>query len=377
MINKKKTIGIEAFSLGETTGVGVYCTNLVANLAIIDKKNQYYIFVKRKSSIKYPSNFKEIIIDLPRLLNPFLLYFYVPFISRKYKLDIIHYTKGVSSIVNFCKTITTIHDLTPVIYPKSNKNFLYSLYWKFSLWSSVKRSNYLITISNYSKRTVVDYYKIDSSKIKVVYLGCDFNNFKKISSSDKNLDFVKEKYHLPERYILFVGNLRDSKNIKIVLQAIDKLKKKGKTINFVIAGSKRWRNMDFNSAFKQLENKELVHFIGRVDYNELPYLYGLASVFVFPSLYEGFGLPVIEAQACGCAVVTSNRTSLPEVTGDQSVTFDPYDLDSFIAVLLNILENHKFKKEAIDLGLKNVKRFQWENTVIETKNVYEEIISKN
>lgn len=367
---KIKRIGIEAFSAGEATGIGTYSFNLLREISKTDSVNEYVVFVRHKDLIEYPRNFKEVVIFTPyNFLVPLWTQLLIPILGLRYKTDILHYTKGIASPMKFNKVISTVHDLIPVLYPESNKNLFYYLYWKFGLNTSIKKSDFIIANSEYTKESIKK-VSAREHKISVVYLGCDHLLFKRASQT--KVQFIKEKYNLPNNFILFVGNLRDSKNIKIVLKSIEILNNEGEKLNLVIVGEKKWKNKDFDKVFGSLKIlKNRVFFTGRVGKMELPIFYSAADVFVFPSLYEGFGLPIIEAQSCGCPVICSNTTSLPEVVNNPDLMFNPNNVCEFIGILKKMKSNNVFRVGVIEKGLINKERFSWNITASETIKIYE------
>lgn len=371
-----KKIAIEVLSADEVSGIGTYCRNLIKNLTEVDFKEKdchFFILSKKSLGINYPDNFTEIIFKIPhRIFMPVILNIFVPFFILRKRIDLIHYTKGISSLFKFCKTITTIHDLIPIKHKESNKNIFYLLYWKFNLWFSVINSDFLIANSVFTKNSIIEYYKLnDQSKIEHIYLGCDYANYK-IRNKEENVA-ISKKLKLPENFILFVGNLRDSKNVYASLRVLELLNNYG-NIKLVIVGAKKWVNKKFNKAFKNFSKKKSVFFTGRVSDYELSCIYNLASVFIFPSLYEGFGLPIVEAQSCGCPCISSNRDSLPEIINNDELICDPDNYECFYKKTKMILDDTLFKNNVIEKGLKNSKIFSWKNTAEKTLNIYEKIL---
>jgi glycosyltransferase involved in cell wall biosynthesis len=200
------------------------------------------------------------------------------------------------------------------------------------------------------------------------------NNFKRIQVH-KILNSIKQKYHLPDRFILFVGTLEPRKNIIRLLEAYARIKDK-LPHKLVIAGTKGWLYQPIFEAVKRLSLRNNVIFLGYVDDGNLPALYNLADLFVYPSIYEGFGLPVLEAMACGIPVITSNVSSLPEVAGDAAVLVDPYNVKELAGAMKHVLTNASLRKQVINKGFQQAKNFSWKKCARETLKVYEEVYDK-
>lgn len=372
-----KRIAIEAFSADEVSGIGTYSRNLIKNLAVIGSKIDdchFFILVKKSLKINYPNNFSEVVFNVPhRMFIPVLLNFFIPFFVLIKRVDLLHCTKGISSVFKFCKTVSTIHDLIPIKHPESNKNIFYFIYWKFNLWFSVFSSNFLIANSLFTKNSIIDYYKLNdcNNKIDYTYLGCDQSVYK--IRSDNECLAISRKLKLPQNFILFVGNLRDSKNVYASLKVLELLGNY-KEMALVIVGAKKWVNKKFDKNFKDYSKKDRVVFTGRISDHELSCVYNLASVFIFPSLYEGFGLPIVEAQSCGCPCISSNRDSLPEVINSSELICDPDNYQCFYNKTKMIIDNESFRKKIINDGLNNIKMFSWEDMAKKTLTIYEEIL---
>jgi len=255
------------------------------------------------------------------------------------------------------KRIVTIHDVFHLAF-YNNLNFKQKIYSKFVINQAVDRSDLIITVSNFSANEIKKYTNT-SKKIEVVYNAVDSDRFKPIKDTE-TLKKIKEKYNLPNKFILFVGNVKPHKNLKRLLLALKNLE-----TNLVIVGKKEGfitGDEGISNLIKQnnLENK--IFFTGYVQDEDLPAIYNLATLFIFPSLYEGFGIPPLEAQACGCPVICSNVASLPEVYGDSVLYCNPYDLND-IKEKIEILINNEDLREQLRLkGFENLKKFSWKKS---------------
>ena len=236
----------------------------------------------------------------------------------------------------------------------------------------------IITISDFTKNELINYTNISPNKIKTIYLGVD-NQFKQLSS--KEIEDIRMEYKLPNSYILYVGSEQSRKNFISIIKALYNLKKKYnlKDLKLIKAGRSQIHDSQRNKIFdliKELNLEKDIIFTNYVSEEYLVKLYNAADIFVYPSLYEGFGLPPLEAMACGCPVITSNTSSLPEVVGDAGIMINPYDIDSLTESIHKILADNDLKKELSKKSLERAKFFNWKKTADQTLEVYEEVLHK-
>ncbi|HOJ93271.1 MAG TPA: glycosyltransferase family 1 protein [Dictyoglomaceae bacterium] len=263
------------------------------------------------------------------------------------------------------KRLVTIHDVFHLAFGD-----LYNLfernYAKILIRSAVKLSDMIITVSNFSKSEIIKYTGIEERKIRVIYNGVDTSIFKRYEKEE--LEKVKEKYNLPAMFILFVGNVKPHKNLRMGLRAFELVLKNIDNLFFVIVGKKEGFIKGDREIFNLLERSKLrerVIFTGFVDKEDLPKIYNLSSLLIFPSLYEGFGLPPLEAMACGCPTVVSHLSSLPEICGDASYYVDPYDLESITEGIERVMGDENLRDTLIQKGFLRVKDFSWEKSAKE------------
>jgi len=266
------------------------------------------------------------------------------------------------------KVITTIHDLTYILYPDtmdvSNRKRLEN-----DMYSTIKRADYIITISESSKKDIIKHLHIDENKIEVIYPGVD-ETYKKVLSNDEIMA-VKNKYNILGKYVLYLGTLEPRKNIETIIRAYNCFKQANKNnIKLVLAGKKGWL---YDSIFKLVEEFGLENDVIFTDYiadmDKAP-LYQGAEIFLFPSLYEGFGIPVIEAMASRTPVITSNSSSLPEVAGDAAIITDPLDYQEISNSIERILNDNELQEKMINEGIKQADKFNWDSSAEKLKNIY-------
>ncbi len=298
-------------------------------------------------------------------------------------IEIVHYPyfEPFSQTLPFkrkYKTVVTVHDLTPIVmkneFPVGIKG---KLYWQVQK-HALKGIDAVITDSISSQHDIERIVGIPQRKIHVVYLAAG-EYFKQIT--DKVLlSKIKEKYHLPDQFVLYVGDATRNKNVPLLVNACIE-----KNIPLVLVGKSLsqkdfdhnhpW-NKDLATVERLVDSSSLVQVLGFVSDEDLVGIYNLATTFVMPSLYEGFGLPVLEAMACGCPVISSSKSSLPEVAGDAAYYADMTSKQQLIEAIENVLDNKKFQKELSLKGLEQSQKFSWKQTAQETVRVYKDILGK-
>jgi glycosyltransferase involved in cell wall biosynthesis len=367
-------------------GVGSYVRNLFYYLSRIDSQNQYFVLVKKEEladgCCQFP-NMSTIKHNVPSLLSlnkeTIDTQIYLPFTLKKNKMDVIHFfTQSDAPFFHFQpKLVLTVLDIIPLVLPDLYKPYRNPIYrwYNFVLREIIKKADAIITISENSKNDIVSVLDIPSEKIKVTYLAVD-RSFEKAFDPSR-LTAIKAKYGITNDYVFYLGGIDPRKNVLRLLQAFKKLSYLSdlQTYDLVMAGDikNEPEYPELLSQMKKLNLKNHVKLIGYVPLEDLPFLYNAASLFVFPSLYEGFGLPLLEAMACGTPVVASNRSSIPEVVGDGGLLVDPENVDEMAEQMVAILRNEDLGLGLIEKGYHQVRRFSWERTASETLQVYRQL----
>ncbi|HSA84091.1 MAG TPA: glycosyltransferase family 1 protein [Patescibacteria group bacterium] len=296
-----------------------------------------------------------------------------------------HYAPRFSPV----PTVVSVMDLSYLYFPELFKK---SDLLQLRSWTaySVKQAKKILTISNSSKDDIIKEYKVSPGNVVVTHLGIKENL--SLTPHIYSMNELKAKYGLSDNYLLFVGTLQPRKNIARLIKAFAKIchpeqsegssKKKDSSptaqndIQLVIVGRRGWLYEEILETPKKLGIEERVTFLENVADTELPYFYKNARCFVLPSLYEGFGLPVLEAMKQGCPVITSNISSLPEAGGEAALYVDPEDVDDIAKKMTQLLSSEKLRKELIEKGKEQVKKFSWEKTARATLAVLEEVAKK-
>lgn len=365
-------IDLRALAAGRHTGVEEYTRGLLGSLFELDRKNEYFLFFNawRESKPdfswieKYP-NVKLLRFRFPnKLLNLSLWYLSFPKLDRLLGgMDVFFLPNlNFAAFSKKVKVIVTAHDLSFEYFPETFS-------WKQRLWhylinfrSLLRRADVILSVSHSTASDLEEVYRLPAEKIRVIPSGID-ERFQPMSRNDPTLLAVKEKYHLPYRFILFLGTLEPRKNIESLLLAYETLEQtrvgEESQYELVIAGTSGWKSEALLEKIKHSPVREKIHLIGFVAEEDKPALYNLASVFVYPSLYEGFGFPPLEAIACGIPVIASHSSSLPEMIGDAGILIDPYRPDELLHALRGILSS---KSLQADLKLRASERqryFTW------------------
>jgi glycosyltransferase involved in cell wall biosynthesis len=235
----------------------------------------------------------------------------------------------------------------------------------------LKAADAVIAISECTREDAIRLYSVEDSKIQVIYAGVS-PRFHPLPAGE--IDSVRQKYRLPEQSLLFVGTIEPRKNLDMLLSAVHSLHKSGFGLELVIVGKKGWRSESFFKKRRDLGLEKHVRLAGLVPEEDLPAIYNAASLFVFPSIYEGFGLPVLEAMACGAPVVCSNTSSLPEVAGDAAYQVNPLDEEEFSGAINRVLHDADLRRSMRERGFAQAAKFSWEETARQTLAVYHQFL---
>jgi len=366
-------VGINATKyFGINTGVGRYTSNLCNSITKCKAGNNYYFYLPGRSKTCWSDMNKIKPKEQGLLLQNNMLrilweQIFLPIRIRKDTLDLFHYTDHAMSLVQRkCPVVITVHDIAFIRFPDLlNKSR--QIYKKYILSLSVKKADIIIAVSHSTKRDIIEFFKVDEKKIKVIHHGVE-SKFRPIS----NVEGYRTMNNLPKKMILNIGTLEPRKNVVTLIRAFKRLQEKGfKSHILVIAGERGWLYKKIFEEIKSSGLQQSIRVLGVVSDEELPLLYNCADLFVYPSLYEGFGLPPLEAMACGIPIITSNTSSLPEVVGNVGILVDPNDIESLSDEMYRVLKDDKLMHQMSRDGLKRSKMFTWErmaNEVLETYN---------
>lgn len=376
-------IGIDIRVIGKKrTGDEAYFSGLVKNLVAADKENKYYLYTDRdpkKDSnlareierLALGPNFKIIFLNSP---NRFWWNLWaLPNYLRQNPVDIFH-TQYIAPfwLPKNIKLVLTIHDISFSFFPKYiKKSDLFFL--KTLLPRSIKRAEKIITVSQNERREIIDFYKVPAEKVDFAYNGVDYEKFTKDFSNEEK-EKVRKKYGLPGNFLLYIGTLQPRKNIPVLVEALKILSDKYNllALKLVLTGNRKSHNFDkkIDEVIKKYSLQENVIFPGWIDEEDKPVLYKLAQCFVFPSFYEGFGIPIVEAMAAGIPVISSNASCFPEVGRNAALYADPQNAEEFSEKIRQALADENLRDDLIKRGQEIAKEYSWQKTAEKILAVY-------
>lgn len=370
-------IGFEAKRVFQNrSGLGNYSRNTINLLSRFYHENKYKLFAPEYTDLYTLPDSSEVIVPKSFLAQFFKAYwrlFQVTKLLSEYKIDIFH---GLSHVLPFgientgIPSVVTIHDLIFLRYPDYYKKIDRKMYLAISR-SSCRRATKIIAISNQTKADLINFFGIEPSKIEVIYQSCDKRFFDKIGEAHKSA--VRLKFSLPARFILCVGTIERRKNQLAILKAV--VKEKLNTTVVILGKPTEYMN-ELNLFLHESGTQTQVIFLHNTSTEDLQSIYQMAEVMVYPSFFEGFGLPVLEAQASGCPVVTSNVSSLPEAGGDGALYINPEDISEIGQAIRKVLFNNQIRDELIQKGNANAELFREELVAEKLMKLYQELVRK-
>lgn len=348
-------------------GTSVYINNLIGSMQKLPVGHELCLLeVGHSRDMSQPKTLKARLNTLYR--DVIWTHSKLPVLVKKMNCDLLHMPANIIPIIPPHHTIVTIHDTIVIQLPK-----------KFTLWHrnythimmaiAARRAKRIITVSQQSKNDIIKYLNTMPEKVQVIYIAAS-PIFQPIPS--EQIAEVQRKYNL-DQFILTVGSIEPRKNLTRLITAFAQLRAHGYPGLLVHVGPKGWLCEDIENLVSQLQLKPYVRFLGYAPIQDLVALYNAAHMFVYPSLYEGFGLPVLEAMACGCPVITSNISSLPEIAGDAALLVDPYNIELLCESMYRVWQDSTLTHNLIQKGFQRASQFSWERCARETLSVYEQV----
>src|SRR5258705_8975880 len=352
-------------------GIGTYIRNLLRHLARIDHDNEYVLLCDApdiRVAEQLGPNFRTVFEPSPNY--SLREQFHVPWLLMREKPDIFHAPHYVLPVAVRGRSVVTIHDCIHLMFPQYLPNRAAYAYARASMWISSKRSDRILTVSEASKRDILHFFNVPPDKISVVYNAIDERLW--VEPDPEDVARVRERFQLDHGFVLYAGTIKPHKNLVRLIEAFAELRKgEFEELKLLIIGDEISKLPALRRAVHSHKLHKHVRFLGFLPDDTLAALYRLAAVFVFPSLYEGFGLPPLEAMASGTPVVTSNVSSLPEVAGDAAMLVGPYDVASIVAGMRRVLSDPALADEMRRKGLIRARDFSWERSVARTHDIYQ------
>jgi glycosyltransferase involved in cell wall biosynthesis len=356
-------------------GVLVYTHNLLREMLALETPHEFVLIYRNPDLIGTYGDghrVREIAVQAPSALLWDQLA--VPWLERKERFDVIFNPKFTVPFLSKAKKVFVLHGSEWFVIPEA---YLWYDRWYTHTLTSLycRNADGVITVSHVVKEDIVKFTGVKPEKVVPVHNGFDPNRFHVVQDSHL-LEAVRQEYQLPERFILWSGQIYPPKNLGRLLEALAQVKDEIPH-KLVIAGEERWRAKEDLELIERLGIKDRIHFTGWVSHDDLPAFYNLADLFALPSLYEGFGIPLLEAMACGCPVLTSTTGSPPEVVEDVGYLIDPLEVNDIAAGICEVLSNAERRGAMVTKGLERVKDFSWEKCARDTMRVLERVGALN
>jgi glycosyltransferase involved in cell wall biosynthesis len=367
-------IAIDARKLRDF-GIGTYVRNLLRHLSRMDRDTEYVLFCQRQDcdiTSQLGENFRAV----PEDARAYSLgeQIRVPLDLRREAVDLFHAPHYVLPPLTPCKSVVTIHDCIHLRFPQYLPNRLGYAYARTSMSIATHWSSRVLTVSEASKRDILKYFRVPASKIDVIYNAID-ERFGE-PPTEEEIERVRERYQLHDPFVLYAGNIKPHKNLERLIEAFHTLRRGDlEHVKLLIIGDEISKYATLRRAVHRYKLHKHVRFFGFVPNQTLAVLYRLAGVFVFPSLYEGFGLPPLEAMASGTPVITSNVSSLPEVVGDAALLIDPLQPEAIAAAMRRVLCEPALRDDLRARGLRRAREFSWERSIGRVRQIYDEVLA--
>jgi glycosyltransferase involved in cell wall biosynthesis len=351
-------------------GAREYTFNLIRALLQVDLRNEYFIFHNDPACLGTFPTATEVL--LPAHNKLWWDYMQLPAAVARCGIDLFWTPSYIIPFPIRCPSVAAVHDLAYFTMPESYQRSDV-IYMRATMAGSFRRAAALLAVSEHTRRDIIRLFPFAADKIKVTYEAAAPQYRSDLDV--RVLEAVRARYALPHPYVFYAGSISPRKGLLYLLEAFARLKQQsGIPHHLVFTGGWQWGNTELGALIERLNIRSDVILLGDMPAADMPALYALADLFVYPSLYEGFGLPILEAMACGCPVVCSNLTSLPEVAGDAAVLIDPRDTQLLADAMERVLTDPVLRHDLIVRGLRRAAAFTWEQTARKTLEVFESVM---
>lgn len=365
-------IAIDARKLRDF-GIGTYLRNILIELSRLDRETEYVVLCRPddvESGEVLGRNFRMV----PEAAATYSLaeQYRIPLSLARERVDVVHEPHYVLPPLVRCRSVVTIHDCIHLMFPQYLPSRLAYVYAKGSMWAASRKADRILTVSEASKRDILRFFDVPAEKVSVIYNAID-ERFLAPANAER-MDLVRQRYQLDHPFVLYVGNIKPHKNIERLIDAFGRARRHGPDhLKLIIIGDEISKYPALRQSVHKHKLDKHVRFLGFQPTETLAAFYRLARAFVFPSLYEGFGLPPLEAMACGSPVVTSNVSSLPEVAGGAALLVDPYDADAIADGIVQAVTDETLRADLIRRGLERARSFSWPQSVRKIHDIYRQV----
>lgn len=374
MRDGRRRVAIDARKLRDF-GIGTYIRNILVELHRLDQETEYVVLCRAldvEQARALAPRFRVVVEDaVPYSLGE---QFRIPLRLIRERVNLVHEPHYVLPPAIRCRSVVTIHDCIHLMFPQYLPNRLGYIYARASMWTATRQAARVLTVSEASKRDILRYFDIPPAKVRVIPNAIDGRFL--AAPDEATTDRVRQRYQLDHPFVLYVGNIKPHKNLERLIAAFGRLRAGGpEGLKLVVVGDEVSKYPSLRQMVHRHKLDKHVRFLGFQPQETLASFYRLANVFVFPSLYEGFGLPPLEAMACGTPVVTSNVSSLPEVSGDAALLVDPYDVDAIAHGIRRVLDDETLRADMVTRGYARARQFSWAESVAQIRSVYLELLA--
>jgi glycosyltransferase involved in cell wall biosynthesis len=369
-------IAIDARKLHDF-GIGTYIRNILRGLSRLDRENDYVVLCRPNDVDAVVNGLGANFRAVAEVSRPYSFgeQVRIPLSLVRERVHLFHEPHYVLPFATRCRAVVTIHDCIHLMFPQYLPGSLAHLYARGAMWTAVRKSDRILTVSEASKRDILRFFDIAADKVAVIYNAID-ERF--LAPPDlERMDLIRQRYQLDHPFVLYAGNIKPHKNLERLIDAFGRARAKGLgDLRLVIVGDELSKYPPLRRAVHRHRLDKYVRFLGFQPNETLAAFYRLARAFAFPSLYEGFGLPPLEAMACGTPVVTSNVSSLPEIAGDAALLVDPYDPAAIAEALTRAVTDEPLRQELSRRGLARARQFSWDQSVAATHRIYMEVLDR-
>jgi glycosyltransferase involved in cell wall biosynthesis len=357
-------------------GIGTYIRNVLRGLARLDRATEFVVFC-RPDDVEAVAELGENFRAVAETARPYSVaeQLTIPLALARERAHLLHEPHYVLPVATRCRSVVTIHDCIHLVLPQYLPGRMAYVYARGAMWNAVRKSDRILTVSEASKRDILRFFDVDEAKIEVIYNAIDERFLE--PPDEERMDLVRQRYQLDHPFLLYAGNIKPHKNLVRLVEAFSRVRAAGlDDLRLVIVGDEISKYPPLRHAVHRHRVDKHVRYLGFQPHETLAAIYRLARAFVFPSLYEGFGLPPLEAMACGTPVVVSNVSSLPEVAGGAAVLVDPYDPASIADGIVRAVADEETRRALVARGLARAREFSWERSVASVHRVYMDVLER-